>query len=436
MLWFGRGKRVLTVGSVHLDTIALSEPPKVHSEGETEVGSIIHSVGGSAYNIAANLAMHRPKGEATSSVAVYSILPQHSVLTEIIKYKCTAAGVNSSYLRLHKDFNRRHVRGGGYVAVLDQDKRLIRTAVVDAAMYDTDIFAHEEEAASLEGAIGWADILVLDANLAVATVNHIAEHARNNRKPVFVSVGSAHAGMRTWLHSHTSNTAVCLSGRSQVIRSILSTLKVPQSQIDAFRSFVATGDPDSTFDINDICQRLKTTYLVCSNVRESRGFALLASGPAPYKCFFATPDDVRSRMHQGNSAGVVDGAIAGFIETYAQLTHKSRAADDGSIVRDNTASMFKANILDFVEHVSESEGATAGSVISFEEQASEQTQLAKLWRLTRIAFDMLPVFRYLLSIGALIIALWLVDTTLDVLRYFGMDIRLPNSPWLRMLLRR
>jgi hypothetical protein len=86
--------------------------------------------------------------------------------------------------------------------------------------------------------------------------------------------------------------------------------------------------------------------------------------------------------------------------------------------------------------VSESEGATQGSVISFEEQASEQSQLAKLWRLTRIAFDMLPVFRYLLSIAAFIIALWLIDVGLDIFRYFGYDLNIPDKPWLRMLLRR
>ncbi len=129
---------------------------------------------------------------------------------------------------LHKEFNRKRVRGGGYVGILDQDKKLVRTAVVDAAMYDTDIFAQEEEADALESAIGWADILVLDADLAVATVNHIAEHARNNRKPLFMSVGSVLAGTRTWLPSSTANAAVCLSGRSQVIRTLLSTLKVPQ----------------------------------------------------------------------------------------------------------------------------------------------------------------------------------------------------------------
>jgi hypothetical protein len=131
----------------------------------------------------------------------------------------------------------------------------------------------------LESAVAGPDILVLDAELAVPTVNHIAEHARINRKPLFMSIGSALAGTRTWLHSNTANTAVCLSGRSQVIRSILSTLKAPQAEIEAFRAFVATGEPNGTFDINQICRQLKTTYLVCSNVQQS--------------------EDVRHRMQQG-----------------------------------------------------------------------------------------------------------------------------------------
>ena len=66
----------------------------------------------------------------------------------------------------------------------------------------------------------------------------------------------------------------------------------------------------------------------------------------------------------------------------------------------------------------------------------EQSRLAKLWRLTKIAFDVLPIFRVILSFVALIIALWLIDLGLDVLKYFGVQVEMPDKPWLRMLLRR
>ena len=434
MGWFSRGNNVLTVGSVHLDTIALSQNI---GEGQTEVGSITHSVGGSAYNIAANLAMHREGNDSIASAAVYSILPQHSVLTEIIKYKSNAAGVNSKFLRLYKEFHHKRVRGGGYVGVLDETNRLTRAAVVDAAMHEADIFADGDEAAILQKAIRWADILVLDADLAVPTVNRIAEHARNNGKPLFMSIGSEQAGMRTWLHSNVANSAVCVSGRLRVIRNILTRLNaVPDADIAAFSEFVETGAYDRSFDINRICGLLKTRYLVCSNIRVSHGFALLAAADAPYKCFFATPEHVRTRMQHGNSAGVVDGAQAGFIQTYAKLAKEEQGTGNASIINDDNKDLFRANILDFVEHVSESEGATPGSVVSFEEQASEQGQLAKLWRLTKIAFDVLPVFRYILSIAAASIALYLIDLALDVAQYFGYTIKLPDHHWMRMILRR
>ena len=197
-----------------------------------------------------------------------------------------------------------------------------------------------------------------------------------------MSIGSRQAGLRTWLHSNTANAAVCVSSRLGVMCEILARLKVPEAEIAGFRAFVENGDHAAVFDIVRICALLKTKYLVCSNVRESRGFALLASADAPYKCFFETPPDVRSRMQHGNSAGVVDAALAGFIYSYADLARQAESTS-ASLVNDKTKSVFRGNILDFVERASESEGATPGSVISFEEQASEQSRLAKLWRLTK-----------------------------------------------------
>jgi sugar/nucleoside kinase (ribokinase family) len=433
---FSRGLRVLTVGSVHLDTIALSSEADQANDGDTEIGNIIHSIGGSAYNIAANLAMHASGGDIVRSATVYSILPQHSVLTEIIKYKCASAGVKTSGLRLYKDFDNKRVRGGGYVGVLDEQKRLLRKAVVDAAMHEADIFADTKEAAQLTSAIRRADILVLDADLAISTVNRVSQHARHHEKPLFLSIGSMQAGMRTWLHSDSANRAVCIGGRLRVICEIIAKLKVPDTEIANFRAFVEEGD-QRTFDVNRICRELKTKYIVCCNVRESKGFALLAAGETPYQSFFATPPDVRSRMQHGNSAGVVDAALAGFIRSYAELRGRGSMAEASDIVSEQTRKVFESNILDFVERASESQGATPGSVISFEEQVSQQSQLAKLWRLTRIAFDALPIFRVIASFIALIIAMSLIDIGLDLLdHFFGIKIDLPDKPWLRMLLRR
>lgn len=431
MAWFRRDKRLLTLGSVHLDTIALSNSPSTHDD-VTHVGDITHSVGGSAYNIAANLASHHAKDLGQS--AIYCILPRHSVLTEIIKYKIDAAGISSKYVRLHRDFNGRHVRGGGYVGVLD-DNRLVRHAVVDAAMYEADIFRDRDESTALKAAIAWADMLALDADLAVSTVNHIAEHARDHDKPLFISVGSPTAGARSWIGSYDINLATCVSGRLLVLCKVLERLPFSAGEIAAFRQFVETGERSDALDINKICRELKTNHVTSCNVQLSRGFAILAAGPTPYACFFATPAELRDRVQRGNSAGVMDGVLAGFIQSYAHLDASGRM-EPGRVVNDETRRLFNRNIVEFVEHVSQSEGATPGSVISFEEEARHESAFLKLWRLMKIAFDVLPVFKYLLSIAAAIIALWLVDFAIDVLRYLGYEIELPDKSWLRMLLRR
>ena len=38
--------------------------------------------------------------------------------------------------------------------------------------------------------------------------------------------------------------------------------------------------------------------------------------------------------------------------------------------------------------------------------------------------------------AAAIIALWLIDVALDVARYFGFTLNLPEQHWIRMILRR
>jgi hypothetical protein len=436
MWWFRSGKRVLAVGSVHLDTIALSSTPTTSFDDVTHVGNITHSVGGSAYNVAANLASQLAHQKAIREVAIYSILPQHSVLTEIIRYKIKAAGIDTRFVRLYREFKNKRVRGGGYVGVLDEKDKLIRTAVVDAAMHEANIFQDREERATLESAMAWADMLALDSDLAVTTVNHLADHSRDYEKPLFISVGSPTAGLRSWIHSHDENLATCLTGRLLVLCKMLEQLSFEKAHIDAFQHFVETGEMKGSFDVNAICSRLKARHLLCCNVQTSQGFALFAAGQTPYAHFFRTPVDVRSRVQEGNSAGVMDGAMAGFIQSCAQVLDRRKAAGNDLLVGKDTQRLFDTSILDLVRHVSETEGATPGSVISFDEQEQERTAFSKIWRLTRIAFDAVPVFRYLLSLAALIIAAWLAEKAIALLKYFGIEIQLPDLAIIRAILRK
>ena len=357
------------------------------------------------------------------------------MLTEIFRYKIKAAGIDTRFVRRYREFKNKRVRGGGYVGVLDEKDRLIRTAVVDAAMHEANIFQDDVERTTLELALSWADMLALDSDLAVSTINHIADHCRDRGKPLFVSVGSTTAGMRSWVQSHDENIATCLTARLVVARRLLEQQSLGEAEINAFRHFVETGETNGSFDVNAICRKLKTKHLLCCNVQQSRGFALFVAGQDPYTHFFKTPVDVRSRVQQGNSAGVMDGAMAGFIQSYAKLYVRG-AIEEGALANVKTQRLFDTNIVDLVRHVSESEGATLGSVISFDEREQERSTFAKLRRLTRIAFDVVPIFRYLFSIAALIIAAWLIEKLVALLKYFNVELPMFDMALLRALLRR
>jgi len=110
---------------------------------------------------------------------------------------------------------------------------------------------------------------------------------------------------------------------------MLEQLGLAESETDAFGAFVTDGTGPGTLDINAICRLLKTNHVVCCNVRDARGVALLAAGERPYSCFLPTGEDVRERILHGKSAGVVDGALAGFIESYAYVK-KKRAKAEGT----------------------------------------------------------------------------------------------------------
>ena len=68
----------------------------------------------------------------------------HGIPRTRLPHEIDAAGIDSRFVRLYRDFLTHRVRGGGYVGILD-DQRLVRQAVVDAAMHDANIFQDRGE---------------------------------------------------------------------------------------------------------------------------------------------------------------------------------------------------------------------------------------------------------------------------------------------------
>jgi sugar/nucleoside kinase (ribokinase family) len=118
IIWLGwRKRKILTLGSVHLDTIAMRHLPENNtlrnSTDEAFCGkSIIHSIGGCAYNVAVNLARYKPNRKHIK-VAVYTILPKHSIITNEILNKLEKLNVYTDYMCIEDSYKNNKVQGGG-----------------------------------------------------------------------------------------------------------------------------------------------------------------------------------------------------------------------------------------------------------------------------------------------------------------------------------
>jgi hypothetical protein len=361
---FGRTKRVLTIGSVHLDTIV--ERNSLAANPSPGVSTVVHAIGGSAFNVAAHLV----GGRSIKRVYVYTILPKDSVLTDLIIGKFRRAKIETKYVRTVKEFIDRPVKGGGFIELVDagnkeqnfvgvvnvEQHRPFRLAVIDP-VYAVDIFAHRKEASYLRRAIGRADILISDGNLTANTLNHICRTAR--KKPLFFHFGSEAAASRSWMYSASENNdAVCVAGRSQILGKLLENAGVSAADVQAFRAYVESGTVPLG-DTDKFCDALKTRSILSINVQPTKGIALVAKrrNRRPQNFFHPFNIDVQEAIRR-NAAGVVDAALAGFIKWYVVFAPKQFDFDDES-----TKNALGTEIDDRVGKVTHDEGATPGSVI-------------------------------------------------------------------------
>ena len=145
--------------------------------------------------------------------------------------------MNSKYLRLHKEFNQKRVRGGGYVGILDEDKRLIRTAVVDAAMYDTNIFEQAEEAATLEDAPPSGH--VRHRRRPCGRYSNNMPITRASRQAVFMA-SDLRSRARDLVHSNYREHGGCVSG----MRVMCTIINQGRNLDRGVRLFSFSGDRD------------------------------------------------------------------------------------------------------------------------------------------------------------------------------------------------
>jgi sugar/nucleoside kinase (ribokinase family) len=161
---------VLVVGAAHIDVLA-----DYSSANETKmdkIGSVRFSVGGTAFNVAIDIA------QCGVPTKLLTVLRNNSFSSIWIRERLEAAGVRSDLLQFSD-----HIPESGFVA-MRSDGDLV-TAVTSTAVGE---YTFAPQVA--EEAVRLARLVMIDCNLAVDQMSLFLDYARRNNRPVVVAAVS------------------------------------------------------------------------------------------------------------------------------------------------------------------------------------------------------------------------------------------------------
>jgi sugar/nucleoside kinase (ribokinase family) len=162
-------KKVLIIGSVHLDIVGEFQP-RVKDRVDKE-GALKFSVGGAAYNIAANLSY---KG---FPVTVFSYLRENSISTEAIKSALHNANIDTRYISEDPDLSE-----SGYISHALSGNLV---SAVSAMSFQEKAF-DEKETKKLDKAVREHELVVIDTNLTTGQIEKVLEVSKKHSRPIFV----------------------------------------------------------------------------------------------------------------------------------------------------------------------------------------------------------------------------------------------------------
>ena len=163
--------RTLVVGSVHLDVIGVTDDD---SSNIDKIGGLKFSVGGAAFNIAANLASKKVE------VALLSTVRSQSYGESLIKAELLKRHILRKFIVRNPFFGESgfvaHMRKEGPNGVEVLTSAISRMAIEEVAL----------DHSKLDEAIKWSSVVAIDANLNERQIKQIATICHDRKKPLLV----------------------------------------------------------------------------------------------------------------------------------------------------------------------------------------------------------------------------------------------------------
>lgn len=163
-------KELLVIGGVHIDILADYSVKDKHKSDK--VGNISFSIGGTAFNLIANL-VHR-----NIKISLCTVLNEDSQFTPHIFYKMREMKVSPDYIQTIKSDDL-----SAFVALREEGELV-------SAVTSNLIEKSHLEYAVLEKAISEHELVVADCNLSAFQLSDILKICNYRRKPVIIAVVS------------------------------------------------------------------------------------------------------------------------------------------------------------------------------------------------------------------------------------------------------
>lgn len=166
-------ERVFVIGEVLLDMIGEFNPAQEKMANKT--GTITLSVGGAAFNIAANLASRNIR------TSLFSCLKRNAPTTYLIKSALKNSGISYRHVM---EVRENTASEQAYVALFSDQKFI--SGVTSSIIESVDILSNK----TLANGIKTASIIIADTNLTTAQIQGIAKLCKQYQKPLAISIVS------------------------------------------------------------------------------------------------------------------------------------------------------------------------------------------------------------------------------------------------------
>lgn len=252
-------KYILVIGAAHIDVFANYQG--VVSSKIDKPGSIIFSLGGTAFNIVSNLAFDNQKAR------LLTVINPSNISGLCILSSLEARKINSEFV-----VKNRKLPEGAFVA-FRQEGELV------SAVTQTSIENLNLENDFLTNAIRNASVIVADCNLSKTQITQVISHCCEHKKPILLAGVSESKAERIKNFPRHLEIDVFSANYKEIAHLLKSYIEI-HDFFAANREEIDKIETWSDTTIREICSKLRVKYLIVTKGQE--GYLVLSKSGTRY----------------------------------------------------------------------------------------------------------------------------------------------------------